>query len=205
MALINLIAQERARIRQLEGRSRLVGLAGIGVVMLALLTYGGMALYVASLEQQAKDLQAEMTRLEPVIRELNDTQRKIKALEPQLKTLQSARNDTSRWQRVMAHLSRNTPVSLWVTGIRTGERPNNKTPLTVSISGTADSQERVGELMLRLNNCEDLEKVELRFTQEKMINAFTRGVDFEVVASLKGTAVVQNDQEGNQNGDSQKS
>lgn len=204
MPLINLIAQERERVRQLKARIRAVGFVWIGVIGLVVVAYGGLSLYVASMESQTRDMQAEITKLEPVLRDVELTRQKLNALNPQVSSLKSAQTDTTRWQRILAHLSANAPHNFWVTGVRTGERSNPKAPITVSISGVAANQELVGEFMLRLNQSTDLDRVELRFTQERMLNAFMRGVDFEVGAALKGTEPPQKKEEA-ENGETQKS
>jgi Tfp pilus assembly protein PilN len=204
MPLINLIAQERERIRQLRGRTRAIGFVWVGVIILVAVAYGGLSLYVASMESQTRDMQAEITKLEPVLRDVELTRQKLGSLSPQISSLKSAQTDTTRWQRILAHLSANAPSNFWVTGVRTAERSNPKAPITVSINGVAATQELVGEFMLRLNQCIDLDKVELRFTQERMLNAFMSGVDFEVGAALKGTEPPQKKEEA-ANGEAQKS
>jgi len=173
-------------------------------MILIAMAYGGLSLYVASMESQTRDMQAEITQLEPVLRDVELTRQQLNALSPQINSLKSAHTDTTRWQRILAHLSANAPRNFWVTGVRTGERSNPKAPITVSITGVASTQELVGEFMLRLNQSSDLDKVELRFTQERMLNAFISGVDFEVSAALKGTEPLQKKEE-NANGEAQKS
>lgn len=187
MSMINLIANERAQRRKQQGRTRIMGFFWLGMVVLAVGGYFFAALYIASIESKTRALDAELQELEPARKQIAKLEGEIARLTPQLATLVAAQSDTGRWQRILTHISFNSPEFLWLHTIRTNERAGSTGPYTLTLGGTAASQQLVGEFMLRLNNCPDLERIELKFTQEKTLDAWTNAVDFEVSALIKGT------------------
>lgn len=200
MRMINLIAQERQRKQQMRRRVRLFEFLLLGFLGVVLSGYGAVYLYLASCEAQQRSLQAELMELQPVLAQIEITTRQIESLQPQLTILKRAETDTARWQRLLDYLSRHTPSSLWLSTLRTGDSSDRKGPLLLTLGGLAANQKLVGELMLHLNNCPDLSQIELRFTQEQMLNAFTSGVDFEIGAALKGTEILNPSKEAEPDG-----
>ncbi len=189
MAVINLIEQERHLRRQFERKVRLIGLAWGAVVLMVLAGWGGVLLYLGALQFQSARIQEERTKLQPAVQALQRTQAELNALQPLVTTLQSARTDTGRWQRFFYHLSQHTPPNCFLTHVELGKRSDPKKPMEVVIRGTAESQETVGELMLRLNQNPDLENIRLDFTQERRLSESVPAFDFQLTAQVKGTAV----------------
>ncbi len=189
MAVINLIEQEIQLRRQYERKVRLIGLAWGFVVLLVMVGWGGVMLYLAALQAQSARLEEERVKLQPIVQALQRTQAELNALQPLITTLQSARTDTGRWQRLFHHLSQHTPPNCFLTYVELGKRSDPKKPMEVIIRGTAESQETVGELMLRLNQNPDLENLRLDYTQERRLSESASAFDFQLTAQVKGTAL----------------
>ncbi len=189
MAVINLIERERQLRRQLERKARLIGLVWGVVVLMVVAGWGGILLYLGALQLQSARLQEEHTRLQPVVHQLQQAKAELNALQPLVTTLQNARTETGRWQRLLHHLSQHTPANCFLTFAEMGKRTDPKKPMEVVLRGTADTQETVGEFMLRLNLHPDLENIRLDYTQERQLAEGVPAVDFQITAQVKGTAV----------------
>lgn len=189
MSVVNLILQDRLKRQRLVRRVRLVGLVWFGVVALVALGWGGAILYVGTLGYQSARIDEEMIKLNPSVQALKHVQAQLNALQPTVATLQNARTETGRVRKLLQHLSQHTPETGFLTTIEFGKRTDPKKPMEVVLRGTAESQEAVGELMLRLNQHPDLEKVRLDFSQERQITENKSAFDFQITAEIKGTAV----------------
>ncbi|CUU05647.1 MAG: PilN domain-containing protein [Fimbriimonadales bacterium] len=189
MSVINLIAQDRLKRQQLARKVRLAGLAWFGVVVLVAVGWGGAILYVGALSLQTARIEEEMVRLNPTVQALKQVQAQLNALQPTVTTLQNARTETGRARKLLQHLSQHTPAGCYLSAIEFGKRSDPKKPMEVVLRGTADKQETVGELMLRLNQHPDLEKVRLDFSQERTLGETQSAFDFQITAEIKGTAI----------------
>ena len=130
--------------------------------------------------------QAQIEHANPIIEQTLNNQRQTKMLMPRLTTLENAQETTERWSRVLEHVSTQTPPQVWLTGVRC-QAPDPTKPILVSFQGLSLSQEPVGELILRLQNCADLDRLTLKYTQEKLIEQ-SKATEFMVEADLVGTA-----------------
>lgn len=187
MPLINLIQEQRLAAKKNEQAARLffmsfVSCAAISVVGLGFLTYLKES---ADSEQSALQLKAQ--ELKPTLDEIEKNTSEFGKLSPRLKTLEDAQETTNRWNRIMAHLSTQTPTETWLTGIR-AQQSDPKTPVTIAFIGLSARQELIGEYMLRLQGCTDLVGVNLKFSQEKNIT-LGRQLEFEIDANIDGTAL----------------
>lgn len=199
MSVVNLIAQDRLRRQQLVRKVRLVGLAWVAVIGLVALGWGGAILYVGVLSYQTARIEEEMVRLNPTVQALKRTQAQLQSLQPTVATLQNARTETGRARKLLQHLSQHTPTGCYLTAIEFGKRSDPKKPMEVVFRGTAEKQETVGELMLRLNQHPDLEKIRLDFSQERTLSETLSAFDFQITAEVKGTAVQR--KEASKNGE----
>lgn len=182
MPFINLIQEQRLAARRDERRTRSAFIAFIGVSSLTTLGYLGLLLETESLDSKERTLTAQLQRLKPLMSQIDANEKKFTELGPRIKTLGDAREYTARWDRVLRHLSHQTPAHTWLTAVRcVGADPQK--PVSVSVFGMATSQEPIGEFILRLQNSTDLEKVQLKYTQEKAINN-AKGIEFEIDADL---------------------
>lgn len=189
MSVINLILQDRLKRQRLVRKVRIVGLVWFGVVALVAIGWGGAILYVGTLGYHSARIDEEMVKLNPSVQALKQAHAQLNALQPTVTTLQSARTETGRVRKLFQHLSQHTPEGGFLTAIEFGKRADPKKPMEVVLRGTAESQEVVGEIMLRLNQHPDLEKVRLDFSQERQITENNSAFDFQITAEVKGTAV----------------
>ena len=189
MAVINLIAQEQQMRRQLERKTRLLGFGWLSVAGVIGAGWASLLLYGNSINAQRAQVEAQLTELRPTLQQLKQTQAQLAALQPLVETLQNAQKDTRRWLQLFQHFSQHTPQGCYLIGAELGKRADPKKPMEVVLRGTADKQETVGELMLRLNQHPDLEKVRLDFSQERTLGETQSAFDFQITAEIKGTAI----------------
>ena len=195
MPLINLIQEQRLALMREQRRARSLFLLFTGTLVASVGTYGALAFQSDRLEQEAAKLNTEIQRMAPLLAQIEKQDNERKALLPRLKSLEDAQATSERWSRILYHVSTQTPPDVWLTGFRSVSN-DPSAPVMVTFQGMAMAQEPVGEFILRLQNAEDLERVNLKFTQEKLVNA-TRTKEFQLEAAVVGTASeVKTDVEG---------
>lgn len=186
MPNINLIHEQRAAVRRRIRNARLglyvsAGSLGLTTVVSALL------LVQTQLSKSEEDrLQAELKRLKPLSRQIDLCNEESSRLSPRVKTLADARKSTDRWQRILTHFTRNTPPNIWFTNVRSLCDDITK-PVSVTVNGAGMAQAPIGELLLRTQNCADLENISLHYTEERTTQD-RKAIQFEFVADVTGTA-----------------
>jgi Tfp pilus assembly protein PilN len=186
MPLINLIQEQRLAVKRAERRSRTYFLAFACTAVASVGFYGLMLYQAETLNNEASRLNAEQQRNAPLMKQIGENQKQYAELSPRLKTLEDAQAISARWGRIMQHISQNTPKDTWLTALRVIATDPAKA-INISLVGVAPAQEPIGEFILRMQNCTDLESVGLKYTQEKLINT-SKGIEFEVTADIAGTA-----------------
>jgi Tfp pilus assembly protein PilN len=185
MPLINLIQDQRLQIRQTERRARAYFFAFVGSTILGVTAYGFL-LFLTEVQLTEKSrLEAATQKNAPITKETEANTRLVNQMAPRVQTLEDAQLTTDRWGRILSHLATNTPKGVWLTAVRASATDPEK-PIEVSFVGIGDTQDRVGELIMRIQNSSDLEDVNLRFTQEKLVQQ-GRGIEFDVKAGIVGT------------------
>jgi len=200
MAVINLIAQEQQMRRQLERKTRMLGFGWLTVAGIIGAGWASLLLYGSSLNAQRAQVEAQLTQLRPTLQQLKQTQAQLGALQPLVETLQNAQKDTRRWLQLFQHFSQHTPQGCYLTGAELGKRADPKKPMEITLKGLAETQQLVGELMLRLNQHPELENVRLDYSQERALSELTTVVEFQITAQIKGTAQTQSNPQGGQSG-----
>jgi len=200
MAVINLIAQEQQMRRQLERKTRMLGFGWLTVAGIIGAGWASLLLYGSSLNAQRAQVEAQLTQLRPTLQQLKQTQAQLGALQPLVETLQNAQKDTRRWLQLFQHFSQHTPQGCYLTGAELGKRADPKKPMEITLKGLAETQQLVGELMLRLNQHPELENVRLDYSQERALSELTSVVEFQITAQIKGTAQTQSNPQGGQSG-----
>lgn len=200
MAVINLIAQEQQMRRQLERKTRLLGFGWLTVAGIIGAGWASLLLYGNSINAQRAQVEAQLTELRPTLQQLKQTQAQLAALQPLVSTLQNAQKDTRRWLQLFQHFSQHTPQGCYLTGAELGKRADPKKPMEITLKGLAETQQLVGELMLRLNQHPELENVRLDYSQERALSELTTVVEFQITAQIKGTAQTQSNPQGGQSG-----
>ena len=200
MAVINLIAQEQQMRRQLERKTRMLGFGWLTVAGIIGAGWASLLLYGSSLNAQRAQVEAQLTQLRPTLQQLRQTQAQLGALQPLVETLQNAQKDTRRWLQLFQHFSQHTPQGCYLTGAELGKRADPKKPMEITLKGLAETQQLVGELMLRLNQHPELENVRLDYSQERALSELTTVVEFQITAHIQGTAQTQSNPQGGQSG-----
>jgi Tfp pilus assembly protein PilN len=185
MPLINLIQEQRLATLKNEKASRLFFITFAASAALSVVGLGFLTFLKESADSEESSLKAKAQKLQPLLDEIANYESEYGKLSPRVTTLVNAQETTSRWNRVLTHLSTQTPTETWLTNIRASQ-PDLKKPVQIAFVGLSARQELIGELILRLQGCTDLTDVGLKFSQEKNIQ-FGRQLEFEVNAGLDGT------------------
>ena len=182
MANVNLISVRRAeRVRLTKVSKGLVaGVIGAGAIsLLAILVVGGQVL---SKKGEVAEVDRELSKLRPIIQEMETDQKERSVLQPKLLTLTDAQLQTRRWFGMMEGFKRAVPEQTWLTNVSV-EKAGESSKL-LKINGVTVNQSRVGETMYRLSLQPDYySKVDLRYTQT-LKTSLEDNVEFELAAQL---------------------
>ena len=195
MANINLISARRAdRVRLTRvARGLLLSTVVAGALGVMAMGYMGSKVWLAS--GRVGQLQAELSKLRPVLAEIEADEAERKALQPKLVTLTEAQTSTNRWFGIMQGLPRAIPAQTWLTNVsveRSGDVASS-----IKLNGITVDHDRVGDTMLALGQQADFyKKVDLRFTNTTTTED-RKGVEFEVVAQLNLPELEAKEGEGN--------
>jgi Tfp pilus assembly protein PilN len=183
MPLINLIQEQRLEARKRERQARLFFMGFAASAVLSAGTLGYILFTAEGLEGQKAALEAQAMKTQPLVKEIDAKEAAYNDLAPRLQTLQEAQDLTLRWSGILEHLSFHTPDQTWLTSMRAAA-PDPTQPINISFAGMSARQELVGEYILRLQSCNDLDDVQLKFTGEKLVN-MSRNIEFELLANLR--------------------
>lgn len=144
MILINLLPhREAARKRRREvfyaglGASAVAGVAIAGVIWL---WYGAQ---ISSQQDRNRLLQSEITKLEAQIKDIATLQAEIAALRARQQAVEDLQADRNMPVHLLNEMARLLPDGVYLTNMK-------QTNDTVAMSGTAQSNERVSELLRNL-------------------------------------------------------
>jgi len=186
MPFINLIQEHVLAAKKERKRARVA----LSCFCFATLLAGAANAYCIwqseALDSDIAKIKADTDKNKDMIAQIDDNRRQLLDLAPRLKTLSDAQMMTQRWSTILEHLSKQTPPGAWLTSMRTQGTDPTK-PLSTSFQGLSTRQELVGEFILRLQACPELENVNLKFTQEKIVTN-GKGIEFDVSADIAGTA-----------------
>jgi Tfp pilus assembly protein PilN len=186
MPHINLIQEHRLARKRNESKTRTFTFVFLGAATASVMGFGFFFLQSALLHADKDRLEAQLERNAPLLRQISEYQAQYAEIAPRLKTLEDAQIVSGRWGRIMTHISHQTPKPTWLTAMRVMANDPTK-PISLSFIGVAPAQEPISEFILRMQNSKDLENVNLKFSQEKMVNSI-KAVEFEVTADIVGTA-----------------
>jgi Tfp pilus assembly protein PilN len=186
MPLINLVQEQRLARKRNEARARSFFLVFVGSAVASVGGFGFFWLQAEGLNREKAQLDAQLQKNAPLVKQIEDYQNQYSQLSPRLKTLEDAQLVSGRWGRIMTHIAHQTPQPTWLTAMRVQATDASK-PINLSLIGIAPGQEPISEFILRLQNSKDLENVNLKYSQEKMMQ-MVKAVEFEVTADIVGTA-----------------
>ncbi len=186
MPLINLIQEEKLADRRMERQTRAYFFGFVGALIASAASFGFLVFLTDGLQSEEGRLKAQAQKTSPLLKQITENKRLYSEFSPRVGTLQDAQAMTGRWDRILNHLTFNTPTDTWLTSVRCSQNDPTK-PVEIDFVGVSAMQERVGEYMMRLQNCADLESVNLKFTQEKLTTN-GKGIEFDLGAAIGGTA-----------------
>src|SRR5579862_1664911 len=178
MPYVNLIQEQRLVAQGNERKARSFFFVFVGVLVTSGLAYGFFSMDGLLISHQATNVEAQNKRNAPITKQIEQNAKELAELTPRLKTLQDAQMSTGRWDRILNHLTVQTPQSTWLTGLRCQASDASK-PIQVNFIGISGSQSPIGEFIMRLQNQPDLENVNLKYTNEKLVST-TQAIEFEV-------------------------
>ncbi|MDP3760843.1 MAG: PilN domain-containing protein [Ramlibacter sp.] len=146
MILINLLPhREAARKRKREAFYATLGISALAGGVIA----GGIFLWyaaqISSQQDKNKVLQTEITRLEGQIKDIATLQAEIAALRARQQAVEDLQADRNMPVHLLNELVKQLPDGVYVSSLRQDNQ-------VVSITGTAQSNERVSELLRNLGN-----------------------------------------------------
>lgn len=190
MPLINLIHEQRLLVRQREQKVRILMLATFSLGVFAFLATGFNLFNAARYQVMVGALEAKQKSLEPLSKQLKANKLDQATLEPKLTTLTSATKATEQWSHLMDYLTVNVPKSAWLTSVKTTTSTDPEAGVAIIFGGYSLNHDEIGETLLRLEACPDLEGVTLKFSQERIIDQ-KEVLEFEISAVLHGSRVVK--------------
>ncbi len=186
MPLINLIQEQRLAQKKNESKARTFFFLFVGSAVASVASFGYFWLQTEGLSREKATLEAQIQKNAPLVEQIGEYQKQYAEIAPRLKTLEDAQLVSGRWGRILTHIARQTPKPTWLTAMRVSASDLTK-PINLSLVGVAPGQEPISEFILRMQNSQDLENVNLKFSQEKVLQ-YTKAVEFEVTADIVGTA-----------------
>ncbi len=186
MPFINLIHEQRQAIRLQERKTKFAMIGLITSLAVSTSAWGLIWLQSEGAKGESQVLQAQVDKMEPVLKAIEASEMQFNALSPRLTTLQDAAMNTQRWARVLDHLSHHMPSGVWLTQMRCSQTSSTE-PIKVELQGMSPNQDAASEFILRLQASEDLDDVNLKYTQGDQVNE-KPVIRFEVSGSIVGTA-----------------
>lgn len=144
--LINLLPhREEARKRRREGFYVSLGVAAVFGGVIAGAVYLWYAAQISDQQDRNRVLQTEIKRLEAQIKDIANLQAEIAALRARQQAVEDLQADRNMPVHLLNELVRQLPDGVYVTSVKQDNQ-------TVSITGVAQSNERVSELLRNLSN-----------------------------------------------------
>ena len=122
-----------------------VGVAALLGLLLALLVFLVLQVRIAEQAQRNQQLQTEISRLDGQIKDIAGLQTEITALLARQQAVEDLQADRNLPVMLMSELARQLPEGLFLSSVRQDAQ-------NLTLSGTAQSNERVSELLRNLGN-----------------------------------------------------
>lgn len=185
MPSINMIAPRRMEKNRLEKRMRYLAFVfvleiGLGIVVGMWMTYK-----LLGTNNQIANYEVQLTTLKPVVTQIENYKSEIKILQPKLNLLGDAKKRTLSWYGMLERMMATMPdksflnrISITV-GQQTSDKSTEAPKQILTLGGVAESQAKVGELMMRIQKIPELKNVVLNYTQKASGNR-SIGVDYVI-------------------------
>lgn len=185
MPSINMIAPRRAEKLRLQRDTKRLAIVILAELVFVVCLGGWMFTKMWSSQVRLAELNQQLTKLQPVVKQIEDYQSSTKMLAPKLDLLGRAKNQTMSWYNTLDRLTQSLPQATYLTRIATTESQAGKDEKTiVTLGGISSEQAKVGEVMMRLQAIPDFEDVNLSYTRENN-EKNNSGIEFEIGASIK--------------------
>lgn len=146
MILINLLPhREIARKKRQDAFNVSLALAAVVGVLVCGVVYLWYDLQISHQQGRNNFLQAENRRLDEKIKDIANLQAEIAALRARQQAVEDLQGDRNQTVHLLNELARQLPEGVFVTSMK-------QDGVTVSLVGTAQSNERVSELLRNLSN-----------------------------------------------------
>jgi Tfp pilus assembly protein PilN len=182
MVSVNMIAARRAERLRLARATRVLSFGVCTAAALLVAVVAVMGGRILNVKFATARVEADLVKLQPTIERINAINRERALLQPQIAVLGDAVKNTMRWHGVMADLQRSIPPQTWLTNLSVERQAEGQERLR--LNGVTVSQKLVGEAMLRLNQNQLYNGVDLHFTQSGKLGE-RETVEFELAAHLK--------------------
>jgi Tfp pilus assembly protein PilN len=205
MPSINMIAPRRALKKRFERDVRKLVIVLLAELFVAVLLGGGLCTKLLTTKLQISNLDRQLSKLEPVVTEIDKYDTATSELLPKLGLLYEAKSSTMRWYNILDSMTRSIPQPAYINSLNSGNEIINlimngadknsgkniaNLSTTLNIIGIATSQAQVGETMLRLNKIPEFKTVELK-SAKNCGPGLIQGVNFEIKATLNEAAKSQ--------------
>ena len=184
MPSVNMIAPRRAEKMRLERDMRRLVVVIVAELILAAGLGGWVCTKVWTTNGHIADLNVQLTKLQPVVKEIAGYETATQKLDPKLKLLGQAKESTMHRFNALDKLSQSLPQSTYLTRLSTTTAASQPGTV-VDMDGISANQAKVGEFMLRVNVIPDFNGVDLHYTQR---SGATSALEFEVGAKMKGSS-----------------
>lgn len=156
MILINLLPhREAARKRRREAFFTTLGLAALAGVLICSITYSWYLTQIESQRGRNTFLQSEIKRLDAQIKEIATLQAEINSLKARQTAVEDLQGNRNLPVYLLSELVQQLPDGVYLTSLKQDNQ-------TVLVTGIAQSNERVSELLRNIsNNSKWLSKPEL--------------------------------------------
>lgn len=188
MPTINMIAPRRMNKLKMEKRVRYLVLVLLAEFTLAVGIGMGFSYKLWGTTNQISNYDTQLTKLKPVVAEIESYRTLTNKLAPKLDLLNEARERTMSWYGMLDKMMGTMPTSCRLTRIsivNTNNSAKDSASKTqqMTIFGNSQSQAKVGETILRLQRVPELKNLELHYAMTP--NGGTQpGVDFEIGAEF---------------------
>lgn len=126
MILINLLPEELRPIKRTPLPYIVTGGALIAAIAVMALMFLGNLATQASLRSEYKGLEADLTKLKPIVDEHNELQAKKVNLKDKIETIQIILSDRKIWSEHLHKLASLTPDNVWYSRIRVYAKPDKQ-------------------------------------------------------------------------------
>jgi Tfp pilus assembly protein PilN len=184
MPSVNMIAPRRADKRRRERDMRRLVVVIIAELIFAVGLGGWVCTRILTTGNQIAELNTEIAKLKPIVRQIDEYDNARKKLDPKLNLLNQAKDCTMRWYGALDRLTQSMPGSTYLTKISTNSDAAGGSDTSVQLHGVSISQERIGETMMRIQSIPQFDSVDLHYTQVGGASG-APALEFEIGATMK--------------------